>query len=149
LGRVYISTKALWAALLIAGALLSAVPPARARQWKATAESLATDYAEILDTNKQGKVVFLMWLVPQMAEDAARTPLKLLSGDAIPPAVAGMVTTVESVMRQTIGAMGKDMVFFVFKGGDVHACQKGELAVPFGGEVYTYKTPIPGCPWKH
>jgi hypothetical protein len=48
-------------------------------------------------------------------------------------------------MRQTIGQMGQGMHFFAFEGG-VHACEKGQLSIPFAGETYIYDTPIPGCP---
>lgn len=80
------------------------------------------------------------------ALDADKKPLTLLEGDKIPPMVAGSVSLLGAMMRQSIGAMGQGMRFFVFDAGDVHACGKGQLAVPYAGETYTYDTPIPGCP---
>ena len=49
-------------------------------------------------------------------------------------------------MRQAAGAMGQGMAFFAYENGGVHACQKGGLSIPFNDEVYTYDTPVPGCP---
>jgi hypothetical protein len=40
--------------------------PAIARQWKATPEAIARDYATINDTRPGGELVLLMWFVPQM-----------------------------------------------------------------------------------
>jgi hypothetical protein len=71
--------------------------------------------------------------------------LTLLEGDRVPPAVAGMVTAMSGVMRQSIGAMGQGMHFLVYDNGGTHACQKGQLSVAYQGETYTYNTPIPGC----
>jgi hypothetical protein len=38
------------------------------------------------------------------------------------------------------------MRFFTYDGSTIHSCMPGKLTVPFGGETYTYDTPIPGCP---
>ena len=80
------------------------------------------------------------------AQDADKKPLTLLEGDKIPPDVAASVSFIGASMRQAIGAMGQGMHFFVFDAGAVHACAKGQLAIPFAGETYTYDTPFPGCP---
>lgn len=72
-------------------------------------------------------------------------PLRLLSGDDIPPTVNGTVSTMTSVFSQSLGAFGKGFHWFVFDAGSVHACTDGVLSVPFAGEVYTFQTPIPGC----
>ena len=80
------------------------------------------------------------------AQDGDKKPLALLEGDNIPPDVAGSISFLGAMMRQSIGAMGQGMHFFVFNAGDVRACTKGQLAIPFAGETYTYDTPIPGCP---
>jgi hypothetical protein len=42
--------------------------------------------------------------------------------------------------------MGQGMRIFAFDNGGVHACSKGGISIPYDGEVYTYATPIPGCP---
>lgn len=80
--------------------------------------------------------------------DGTDTPLKLLGGDDIPPTVAGAVATMTSVFGQSLGAFGKGFHWFVFEPGAVHACEPGMLKIPFEDEVYTYETPIPGCPKK-
>ena len=80
------------------------------------------------------------------AQDADKNPLALLEGDKIPPDVASSISFLGAMMRQSIGAMGQGMHFFVFNSGDVRACTKGQLAIPFAGETYTYDTPFPGCP---
>jgi len=79
------------------------------------------------------------------ANDGDGKPLKLLQGADLPADVAGGVAGISGVMRQTIGQMGQGMHFFAFEGG-VHACEKGQLSIPFAGETYIYDTPIPGCP---
>lgn len=78
--------------------------------------------------------------------DSKGAPLKLLTGGDIPPAVAGYIVTMEGSMRQSTGALGQGMHFFAYDGGDVHACTKGGISIPFAGVTYTYDTPIPGCP---
>ena len=80
------------------------------------------------------------------ARDQSQRPLGLVTRDALPPATAGAVTTLEALFRQSFGAMGSGMKTFVFDAGTVHSCQKGELSVPYGGETYTWETPFPGCP---
>jgi hypothetical protein len=72
-------------------------------------------------------------------------PLTRVTGDSIPPILAGYLTTLTGVLRRSIGEMGEGMHFFVFDGDSVHACKPGGLAVPFANETYTFKTPIPGC----
>lgn len=80
------------------------------------------------------------------ATDLKGTPLKPLKNEDVPPELAGFLVGLEQMLRQSIGAMGEGIRFFAFEGGDVHACAKGGLSVPYNGEVYTYETPIPGCP---
>jgi hypothetical protein len=48
-----------------------AVTPASSRQWKATPEALARDYATINDTRSDGQLVLLIWFVPQMVRPDA------------------------------------------------------------------------------
>ncbi len=82
------------------------------------------------------------------AKDGNGKPLKLLTGADLPPDVAQSVTAFGGVMQQLLGPMGQGMSFFVFNKGSVHACEKGQLVIPYAGETYTYDTPIPGCPAK-
>jgi hypothetical protein len=77
--------------------------------------------------------------------DGDAKPLTRLTGDSIPPALAGFLATFGSGLRQSAGALGEGVHVFVFAGNSVHACNPGGLAVPFAGETYTFKTPIPGC----
>jgi hypothetical protein len=80
------------------------------------------------------------------ADDTDGTPLELFHESDMPPAVAGAIATFKSVLRGTVGAMGKGMHFFAFKGGTARACAKGRLSAQFAGETYTWDTPFPGCP---
>lgn len=73
-------------------------------------------------------------------------PLKVLDEANYPPMVAGAVATLGGFMRQSLGAMGQGIKFYVFDSGGVRACEKGQLSVIYAGETYTYDTPIPGCP---
>jgi hypothetical protein len=82
------------------------------------------------------------------ASDSGGTPLRLLTGDDIPPALNGALTTITSVFSQSLGPFGKGFHWFVFDAGAVRACGDGGLSIPFADEVYTYQTPIPGCPGK-
>jgi len=82
------------------------------------------------------------------ATDGGGTPLRLLTGDDIPPTLNGAVTTMTSVFSQLLGPFGKGFHWFVFDAGSVHPCGDGGLSIPFADEVYTYQTPIPGCPAK-
>lgn len=82
------------------------------------------------------------------ASDGGGAPLRLLSGDNIPPLVNGMVSAMTSMLGQSLGPLGKGIHWFVFEAGSVHACVDGGLSIPFADEVYTYQTPIPGCPRK-
>ena len=79
-------------------------------------------------------------------KDSNARPLRRLSGEEIPPLVAGTVAIMESMFGQSLGAFGKGMHWFVFAGGTVHACGNGGISIPFAGETYTYDTPFPGCP---
>jgi hypothetical protein len=56
------------ALILAAAVTLSSLEtaPATARQWKATPEAIARDYATINDARPDGELLVLMWFVPQM-----------------------------------------------------------------------------------
>ena len=78
------------------------------------------------------------------ARDATGKPLTQLARSSMPPATVGTVSVIERLFQQALGATGRGMKMFVFE-GDVQACKKGELSVPFANETYTWETPIPGC----
>lgn len=79
------------------------------------------------------------------ARDANGKPLTLLAREDLPPTTVGLLTTLETFFRQSLGAMGKGMKTFVFNAENVDACKDGGLSVPLAGETYTWKTPFPGC----
>jgi hypothetical protein len=79
------------------------------------------------------------------AKDGSGKPLVLVDRSSLPPATLGAVTVIERIFQQSFGAFGRGMKMFVFEAGDVNACEKGELAIPFAGETYTWETPFPGC----
>jgi hypothetical protein len=164
--------------------------PASARQWKATPEALARDYATINDTRAGGELILLLWFVPQMAppnsagagilakmlqryvviaavhgrlerttgtisfedidglkaRDQTGKPLTPVARDDLPPTNIGMVASIEGLMRQSLGPMGKGMKIFVFDADGLDSCKQGQLAIPLAGETYTWDTPFPGCP---
>jgi len=80
-------------------------------------------------------------------KDAAGKDLRLLKGDDVPPAVMGGVQTIGSAFRQALGPVGAGFQWFVFDAGSVKSCTPGSgFSVQVAGTVYTYETPIPGCP---
>jgi hypothetical protein len=84
--------------------------------------------------------------IPALAvKDSAGNALKLLDGKAMPPAVVGVMASIQATFTHSLGALGQGVHWFVFNGDTVHACSKGRLSIPYDGEVYTYDTPIPGC----
>jgi hypothetical protein len=56
------------ASVVAAAALLlvSGLSPVSARQWRATPDAIARDYATITDTRPNGELIMLMWIVPRM-----------------------------------------------------------------------------------
>jgi hypothetical protein len=82
------------------------------------------------------------------ARDQNEKPLALLARNDLPPTATAVLAAVETLFRQSLGAMGKGMKMFLFEAGTVDSCKKGELSVPFAGETYTWDTPIPGCAQK-
>jgi hypothetical protein len=177
-------------ALMTAVLSVVAVSTASSRNWKATPDAIARDYATINDARPGGELILLMWFVPTMvrtdmsgaanlmatlqkyvvvmavhgrldkasgtfsfddidtlqARDQAGRPLNLLAGSAMPPAPTAVLAAVESMFRQSLGAMGKGMKMFVFEAGDVDSCKKGGMSIPYAGETYTWDTPFPSCP---
>jgi hypothetical protein len=78
--------------------------------------------------------------------DSTSRPLSPLAANAIPAAAASSLAPMQTQLRQTLGAMGQGLRWFVFDGSTIHSCAAGKVSVPFQGETYTYDTPIPGCP---
>ena len=180
------------AALITAALSLVAVSTASSRNWKATPDAIARDYATINDARPGGELILLMWFVPTMvrtdmsgaanlmatlqkyvvvmavhgrldkasgtfsfddidtleARDQAGRPLNLLSRTDMPPAPTAVLAAVETMFRQSLGAMGRGMKMFVFEAGAVDSCKKGEMSIPFAAETYTWDTPFPSCPQK-
>jgi hypothetical protein len=78
--------------------------------------------------------------------DGSGNLLKQLSGSSVPPVLAGAMTAMEGIFRQSLGAFGQGMTWFIFEAGAIQTCDKGMLIVPYAGEDYTYELPLPGCP---
>ena len=77
--------------------------------------------------------------------DSTSRPLSPLAANTAPPEVTQALTSLQALARQSLGPIGPGMRWFVFDGSTIHACTPGKISVPFGGETYTYDTPIPGC----
>jgi hypothetical protein len=82
------------------------------------------------------------------AKDQTGKLLTAAPRNDLPPTTTAILAAAETLFRQSLGAMGKGMKMFVFDAGAVDSCKKGELAVPFEGDTYTWNTPFPGCPQK-
>ena len=56
------------ASVVVAAMLLLSpgLEPASSRQWRATPDAIARDYATITDTRSNGELIMLMWIVPRM-----------------------------------------------------------------------------------
>jgi hypothetical protein len=80
------------------------------------------------------------------ATDQAGKPLNLLARSDMPPAPTAVLAAIETMFRQSLGAMGNGMKMFVFDAGDVDSCKKGQLSIPYAAETYTWDTPFPSCP---
>ena len=78
--------------------------------------------------------------------DESGRQLSPLPSNITPPELSQAMGAVQGIARQSLGAIGQGMRFFTFDGSTIHSCMAGKLTVPFGGETYTYDTPIPGCP---
>ena len=189
--RLFSTARRLFGTALITAALSAvAVSTASSRNWKATPDAIARDYATINDARAGGELVLLMWFVPGMvrsdmsgaaslaatlqkyvvvmvvhgrldktsgtfsfddidtleARNQTGKPLKLLARSDMPPAPTAVLTAVEAMFRQSLGAMGKGAKMFVFDAADVDSCKKGGMSIPFAGETYTWDTPFPSCP---
>jgi hypothetical protein len=78
----------------------------------------------------------------QTADGKARQPL---DGRTLPPAVAGIISTLQASFSQGLGQFGEGTLWQVFDGKGIQSCQKGAFWVYYAGEQYGYATPIPGC----
>lgn len=169
-----------------------AITPVSSRQWKATPEAIARDYATINDTRPDGELILLIWFVPQMvradapgagpmismlhktvvlmavhgrldrmsgtmsfedinpleAKDQNGRLLVPLVRDGLPPVTIGAVTAIETMLRQSLGSMGKGMKLFVYDSEGIDSCGNGRLSVSLANETYTWETPFAGCQAK-
>ena len=71
--------------------------------------------------------------------------LKPLASDQLPPDVAGSVDTMKSSMKQGLGKLGEGMQILTYEGSKVDSCRDGVIWVPYQGERYEFRTPLPGC----
>jgi hypothetical protein len=76
------------------------------------------------------------------------TELRRLPDEKIPPMVLAAITGGKAMFSQSMGSVGQSSNWYVFEPGDVDACKPGELSVKFKGELYNYRTPVPGCAVK-
>jgi hypothetical protein len=143
----------------------AAPPPASSRTWNPTPEALARDYAVITDNRASGELIMLMWLATPMAAAGANVAAVntmldqyvvmtvvhacfnrtngSVSFDEINTLEARDISdhplvTVESIFRQSLGAMGNGMRTFLFEAGSVRSCEQGALRVPFAGDSRLY-----------
>jgi hypothetical protein len=79
------------------------------------------------------------------AKDQNGKPLTPIARSDLPPTVTALLTLLETMFRQSAGALGAGTKTFVFDPGGVNSCRPGGLGVPLAGETYTWETPIPGC----
>jgi hypothetical protein len=69
-----------------------------------------------------------------------------LADNALPPDVSQAISTLQAISRQSpLGPIAQGIRWFVFQADTIHSCAPGKVSVPFGGETYTYDTPVPGC----
>jgi hypothetical protein len=79
------------------------------------------------------------------ARNQSGKPLTPVARDSLPPTNVGMLSALESLLRQNLGTMGNGMKLFVFDADDIDSCKRGQLSVLFVNETYTWDTPFPGC----
>ncbi len=79
-------------------------------------------------------------------KDGSGNLLKQMTEDGVPPTLSGAMATMDGILRQSLGAFGKGVTWFIFDAGTVRTCGKGMLIVPYADEDYTYEMPFPGCP---
>jgi len=80
----------------------------------------------------------------KITDQTARS-LSALPSNVTPPEVAQAISALQTIARQSLGPVGQGIRWFVFDGSTIHSCTPGKMSVPYGGETYTYDTPIPGC----
>lgn len=73
------------------------------------------------------------------------TELELLEPADLPPAMLGVVVTMQQVMASNLGDVGDAIDWHVYEANGTTACTPGDLLVTYGGTTYDYRTPIPGC----
>jgi hypothetical protein len=77
--------------------------------------------------------------------DQSSRELSPFAANVTPAEVTQALTTLQALGRQSLGPLGPGMRWFAFESSMIHSCTAGKISVPFGGEIYTYDTPIPGC----
>ncbi len=82
------------------------------------------------------------------ATDQQNKALPPVSRESLPPTMVGALTGIESMFRQSVGNLGKGMKLFVFDSQGLDSCKKGRLSIPIADEIYTWDTPLPGCPQR-
>ncbi|MFQ5990536.1 MAG: hypothetical protein ACE5K9_11540 [Candidatus Methylomirabilales bacterium] len=84
----------------------------------------------------------------QLPDASGKRPMKgkrPMSKKSLPPAVAGVVSVLETTFSQAMGEFGRGVHWYVFDGRDISSCGNGAFWITYAGEQYSYKTPIPGC----
>ena len=92
-----------------------------------------------------GKFSFKDLPPPQMRVSAT-SYVEAIEVTSLPPVIVGVITTLQAVLRQNLGPMGKGIKWFVYDGKSVESCGRGRFWVKVTGTEYDYVTPIPGCP---
>ena len=92
-----------------------------------------------------GATAFSPVLDLKIADQTGRQ-LSPLTASVMPPEANQAMANLQALARQSLGPIGQGMRFFTYDGSTIHSCMAGKLSIPFGGETYTYDTPIPGCP---
>lgn len=112
-----------------------------------TLKSLLDKYIviSIMHTRQTGGQVSWEQVQGVQVSDGDGQPLKQVAGDAIPPALVGLMAASDATMKQ--GTQGQGKIYWsVWETGSVASCQKSKLVVTYGGEAYSWDAPLPGCP---
>ena len=80
------------------------------------------------------------------ASDAAGNALAAFDEASTPPVMVGALAMVKSIFARSLGPFGKGVQWTLFNRASSKACERGGLRVAYAGTVYSYDTPIPGCP---
>jgi hypothetical protein len=64
----------------------------------------------------------------------------------LPPAISGMVTTIQKTFQKLLGPLGKGVKWYIFDGKQLQSCGEGGFWIPYANTNYEFRTPVPGCP---